>query len=317
MSVDPATAGVARANAHLADVADIVVVGSASRDLTSDDPRGWRLGGAVSYGSLALARLGLRVLALVGGDSEVAGSREIELLRAAGVDVRLVPLERSPVFENLEAAGGRVQTAVEPGDPIPPNVRPADAGSVMTWLLAPVAGELPDLWADAPPPAAVVGLGWQGLLRELPHGGQVRRIPPRSSRLLERARIVGVSRDDLRPDTDPASLLNLLHPGATLIVTDGVRGGERLAADSGDIRRDAYAAVTGVAEVDATGAGDVFLATYLAARRGRSSADPDTGDLALAAAAASLAVERPGLEGVPTLVELAERLEQTARQPRQ
>src|SRR6185295_20414519 len=37
----------------------VLVVGAASRDITPDDPRGWRLGGAATYGSLLLARLGL------------------------------------------------------------------------------------------------------------------------------------------------------------------------------------------------------------------------------------------------------------------
>ncbi|MCI0347185.1 MAG: hypothetical protein L0221_17375, partial [Chloroflexi bacterium] len=78
---------------------DVVVVGSASRDITPDDPRGWRLGGAVSYGALTLARLGLRVVAIVGADARVAESRELAQIRDAGVDVRLVELGRSPVFE--------------------------------------------------------------------------------------------------------------------------------------------------------------------------------------------------------------------------
>jgi hypothetical protein len=182
----------------------------------------------------------------------------------------------------------------------------------MTWLLAPVADELPEAWADGPPAEALVGLGWQGLLRDLPRGGSVQRRPPRPSRLLERATIVGVSRDDVPPDVTPESMVGLLRPGSTLLVTDGPRGGERLiAAGAGPPLRDWYAAVPGVSEVDATGAGDVFLATYLAARRGRAAEDPDAGDLALAAAAASLAVERFGLDGVLTLAELAARLERS------
>ena len=43
----------------------VVVVGAACRDLVDDDERGWRLGGGASYSALALARLGLRVGALV------------------------------------------------------------------------------------------------------------------------------------------------------------------------------------------------------------------------------------------------------------
>ncbi len=47
------------------DRPDLIVVGAASRDVTPNDPRGWRLGGAVAYVSLAAARLGLRVGALL------------------------------------------------------------------------------------------------------------------------------------------------------------------------------------------------------------------------------------------------------------
>ena len=49
-----------------------MVVGAASRDLTTDDPRGWRLGGSAAYCSLAAASLGLRVGCLLGVDAEAA-----------------------------------------------------------------------------------------------------------------------------------------------------------------------------------------------------------------------------------------------------
>ena len=51
---------------------EVVHVGSSSRDLTPDDPRGWRLGGGVTYAALTTARLGLRTAAVVGVDA--AGS---------------------------------------------------------------------------------------------------------------------------------------------------------------------------------------------------------------------------------------------------
>ncbi len=41
---------------------DVVIVGSATRDLSDEDPRGWMLGGGVTFGALALARLGLRAM---------------------------------------------------------------------------------------------------------------------------------------------------------------------------------------------------------------------------------------------------------------
>ena len=91
-------------------VIEVVHVGSASRDLTTDDPRGWRLGGGATYAALTTARLGLRTAAFIGVDAAAAEADELDRLREAGVDLRLVRLDEGPVFENRETAGGRVQT---------------------------------------------------------------------------------------------------------------------------------------------------------------------------------------------------------------
>src|SRR3954453_18960242 len=87
----------------------VPVVGAASRDLTRDDPRGWRLGGAVTYGALTLAPLGLDGRALIGPDPEAAPAVELDLLREAGVAIQIAPLRRGPVFLNAERASGREQ----------------------------------------------------------------------------------------------------------------------------------------------------------------------------------------------------------------
>ncbi|MEX2548533.1 MAG: hypothetical protein WD830_12225, partial [Chloroflexota bacterium] len=76
------------------DTPALVVVGAATRDLDASDPRGWRLGGTVTYSSMAAARLGARVMALIGVDAESATAAEIDVLRAAGVEVELVRLAR-------------------------------------------------------------------------------------------------------------------------------------------------------------------------------------------------------------------------------
>jgi len=267
----------------------------------------------VTYGALTLARLGLRVGAVIGVDEPGSTAAELDLLREAGADVRLVHLARTPVFENVETSAGRVQTCVEPGQPLPAEALqdlPPDWQAASTWLLAPVADELPDAWASVPPPRATVGLGWQGILRELGRGLRVTRRPPRPSALVSRADVVGVSHQDVDPGTEIESLSHLLHPGATLLVTEGQRGGWRLTiGDDGPIARRRYPSIAADREIDPTGAGDVFLAAYLASgliplggsgRRGS--------DLRLAAAAASHVIEGPGLRGVPTLGQVARRL---------
>jgi sugar/nucleoside kinase (ribokinase family) len=294
----------------------VVVVGAASRDRVADDSRGWRLGGAVSYGALAIARLGLRVAALVGTDAEAADAEELDTLREAGVDVRVVALPSGPVFDNIEEPGGRRQVAHEAASPLPVEALPPKWRSAQAWLLGPVAGELPEAWADIPPEDALVAVGWQGLLRDVRSGEPVRHLAPGPSPLLRRADIVAASGTDFGPDTRIDDVCAWLRPGATLLVTSGARGG--LAAEvgpDGPRRLHRYPSLRPDAVVDPTGAGDVFLATFLAAR-----ARPDLVggriaqryDLLLAAAAASLLVEGPGLAGVPGRDAIRQRMAEAA-----
>ncbi len=132
----------------------VVVVGSAARDIDETDPRGWRLGGGVTYCALACARLGLRTGALVGLDPAARDAHELRLLEDAGVDVRRVPLDSGPVFRNLELPGGRVQTCLSTAAPVPTDALPDRWREAPAWLLAPVglllgAGGVLSAWAAA------------------------------------------------------------------------------------------------------------------------------------------------------------------------
>jgi sugar/nucleoside kinase (ribokinase family) len=293
---------------------EVVHVGSASRDLNDDDPRGWRLGGGAPYSALTTARLGLRTAALVGVDTAAAAAAELDLLRGAGVDLVLVPLDECPVFVNRETGSGRVQTCVAVGRPVPTRATPARWRDAPNWSLVPVAGELEAGWASAVPEAAFVSLGWQGLLRHLQPGREVARSAPGESPLVRRADLVGVSRHDLAAGTRPEDLLRWLRSGARLVVTDGRDGGRMLQRiGDGTIVARRYDAVTAERHVDPTGAGDVFLAALLVAaiRRVTDASESGTAphhDLAFAAAAASFVVEAPGLLGVPKLATVEVRL---------
>lgn len=285
----------------------IVVVGSASRDLVDDDPRGWRLGGGVSYSALTSARLGIPTGAIVGVDAEAATASELDLLREAGVEVHLVPLEHGPVFVNIERPEGRLQLCGDHSDPIPVDAVPDGWRSAPGWILAPVATELPPDWAAVPTDEAFVAVGWQGLLRELEADRPVRHVAPRPDPIIGRADLVGLSRDDVDRDIALADLYALLRRGASLAVTQGDHGGLVVHGAHGD--RDAalelrhYPAVPSHDVVDPTGAGDVFLAALAAARVEPRLVGGRIGqgfDLLLAAAAASLVLEGPGMFGVPT-----------------
>jgi len=297
-------------------VPSVVVVGAAARDITDGDPRGWRLGGGVSYSALTTARLGLSTAALVGVDAEATGAWELDLLRSAGVDVRLVPLEHGPVFVNIEQPGGRVQECRDRSDPVPIDAIPPEWVPAPGWILAPVAAELPAAWADVPHGDALVAVGWQGLLRELVPGATVRHLRPRPDPIIGRADLVGLSRDDVDRDVVVEALYELLRPGASLVVTQGDRGGLVARSADGRLGFRHYPAVPSGTSVDPTGAGDVFLAALAAARieprlvGGRL----DQGfDLLLAAAAASLVLEDHGLLGVADRASVSARISESRR----
>jgi sugar/nucleoside kinase (ribokinase family) len=293
---------------------DVVHIGSASRDLTSNDPRGWRLGGGASYSALTTARLGLRTAAIVGVDREAAEAHELDLLRMAGVELMLVRLAEGPVFRNLQTASGRRQVCVARGEPLPVIAVHPEWRAAPAWSLVPVAGELGDAWATVVPATAFVGLGWQGLLRDLVAGHEVIRRPPSASPFLALADLVGVSRDDLTPGTSLRELTRWLERGAKLVVTDGPAGGVLIQRGrDGRPRTRRYAAATTDRELDPTGAGDVFLAALLASMvrpEAISPAVPQTiaAGLRLAATAASFVVEAPGLRGVPDRASVLDRL---------
>jgi hypothetical protein len=292
----------------------VAVVGAASRDLAAGDPRGWRLGGAVTYGSLTLARLGLRVRAIVGLDAAAATAHELDLLAASGAIVERVQLERGPVFENVETPAGRRQRCHSTASALPLTTTSRVEPAPDAILFAPVAGELDDAWLALAPPGAIVAVGLQGLLRALRAGADVRRTAPVPSALLRRADLVGLSRDDLPPGSDQAAVVRHTSPTATILVTAADRGGVALVpASGGDRDERRYLAVRSERVVDPTGAGDVFLAAVLAARldpglvAGRGGARTAR-ELRFAATAASLAIEAPGILGVPDLASVRRRL---------
>jgi sugar/nucleoside kinase (ribokinase family) len=290
----------------------VLVAGSAARDLTDADPRGWRIGGAVAYCSLMLARLGLDVRAVVGADREAGLATELDLLREAGVEVEVVPLASGPVFENIERPEGRRQRCIAVSARVPVSAVPArwSAGSIDGMLMGPVAGELGDDWAalaaepsGGPARPREIALGWQGLLRELHAGEDVRRRPPEPSGLLRAATLVAASRNDFAPGTSAESLLPLLAPDGTLVLTEGASGGAVFDRErhAGRTIERAYLANPSDDEVDPTGAGDVFLAAMLACRLEPSLASDVDEVERFAAAAATLAIEAPGLLGIPDL----------------
>lgn len=283
---------------------ELVVVGAASRDMAADDPRGWRLGGAVTYCSLAAARLGLRVGAVVGVDEPAADAAELVLLEEAGVMVRHVPLPNGPVFENIDRDGHRRQRWLSRSTGVGAETLPEAWRLAEGWIFGPVAGEIDRNWAQVPKKGARIGVGWQGMLRSFDRNGWVERVDPVGSELLQRAGLVCTSVDDLAPRADLRDLYRLAGGAeAAMVLTNGAKGG--IALDGAGLIR--YEALTAGAVADPTGAGDVFLAALMTAWLLTGELVTPR-NLRFAAAAGSLAVEGVGLAGVPSKSAVAARL---------
>ncbi|MDQ3553510.1 MAG: PfkB family carbohydrate kinase [Chloroflexota bacterium] len=274
---------------------DIVVVGAASRDLRPSDPRGWRLGGGVTYSARLLGQLGLSVGALIGVDSEASEAHELDELRDLGVVTEMVPLEQGPVFDNRQTHAGRVQIAYGVSDELPPQALPVAWQTACAYLLNPVAGEIGQVWAKALPSDALVGLGYQGLLRTLRPGAPIQARPLVPGPLSQRADLAALSSEDVRAGAPPLRRL-LARDEQRLVVTEGSLGALHVRRSSGRFLLRFVPAVPAESGTDATGAGDTFLAAWLAATFTLRERDMDDARcLALAALCASLLVEGNGI----------------------
>ncbi len=289
---------------------DVVVVGSATRDLSEEDPRGWMLGGGVTFGALALARLGLRTGVVLGLDEEAATARELELIRAAGAEIVAVPLAKGPVFTNVETLAGRIQTCGSLSDPVPIEVLPDGWDAAPAWVFAPIASEIPDDWIDVPSAGACVAFAWQGILRNLAAGERVTPKAPRPSPFLERADILAFSRHDVPSDLSLREIGAWVGDECDVLLTAGLVGGMLIRYVGGRIvGARAYPSVPSRQEIDPTGAGDTMLAGLVAARLVAGDEARAWGrDVYTGAAASSLLVEGPGMDSVPTFAQLLRRI---------
>ncbi len=289
---------------------DVVIVGSATRDLSDEDERGWRLGGGVTFGALALARLGLRTGVVLGLDEEAATAHELDLIRGAGASIVEVPLANGPIFTNVETLAGRIQTCGSLSDAVPIEALPDGWEAAPAFVFAPIASEIPDDWVEVPSASACVAFAWQGILRNLAAGERVTPKAPGPSPFLERADVLAFSRHDVPSDLSLHDVGAWVGDECDVLLTAGLVGGMLIRMRAGRVTgARAYPSVPSIVEVDPTGAGDTMLAGLVAARLVAGDEARRRGrDIYTGAAASSLLVEGPGMNSVPTFAQLLSRI---------
>ena len=270
---------------------DFLAIGHLSRDVT---PEGHALGGAVVFGAVTAARMGLRPAIVTSAEPDFDPGPAL-----AGIPVHVVPARATTSFENVDADGGRTQYVHSVAGPIGRPDVPEDWAAAPLVFLAPLARELGD---GAPRfPGATVVAALQGWLRRWDDSGLVGPRLWDGAGLLPHVSAAVVSEHDFGGG-DVASRWAALAPA--LVVTRGAQGAT---LHHGGTVRDVPAFPA--REVDPVGAGDVFAAAYLVAYH--ESGDPVYA-ATWASCAASFAVEAVGVAGIPTRARVAARLESRA-----
>ena len=264
---------------------DYLVVGHVAHDLT---PNGPRLGGTAAYAALTARALGYRV-----GIVTSAGP-ETSLQALDGIPVFSVESPRSTTYENIYTAQGRVQYLRARASHIDLNSVPDVWKQSSIVHIGPIADEVDStLPADFSP--ALLGLTPQGWMRQWDPDG---RVSPKQwatpEPALKNAGAVVLSREDVGGDDELIEHMASLT--RVLVVTEADAG--CVLYWHGDRRR--FRAPK-VEEVDATGAGDVFAASFFT--RFFSTRDPWEA-ARFATLIASHSVTRTGLEGIPTPQEI-------------
>ena len=270
----------------------LLVVGHLTEDLT---PEGPRLGGAAAFAGLLARRFRAPTTILTAVD---AAFPYLEALTGIRVD-RVHSPDRTRFQNRYRADGSREQTILGRAATIPESeihraVAGLPPGSAV--LYAPVADELGGSGALPRPGGrgALAGAAPQGLIRRWDDAGRVS--VHWTARAL--ARLAGLDFLSLSETELPEGV------GLSVPLVAATRGRRGAVLRRPGVPATEIPAVPG-AEVDPTGAGDVFAAALCI---GLWESVPAESAARLAAAAAAISIESPGTEGIPTLEGASARL---------
>lgn len=266
---------------------DYLLIGHITQDLTTEGPR---LGGGVTYSALTAQAIGLRV-GIVTSFAE-----EISLAPMNNVPIVNIHADASTTFENISTESGRVQYIYDTATNLHLYHVPDQWRTASIVHLAPVAQEVePSLVRNFP--SALIGVTPQGWLRSW---GRKRKVIytewPESAFVLQRVGAAVISAEDVH--NDESRIEEFAAHCRVLAITEG-KEGTRLYWN-GDVRR---FRPPKVAEIDSTGAGDIFAAAFFS----RLFTTRDPWEAArFATILGAISVTRPGLDAIPNHQEIEE-----------
>jgi len=270
---------------------DFLVIGHVTRDLQED---GYTIGGTVTFASLTARNLGPRTAVVTRASPDLSLN---PLYR--GIEVLRLPSPATTTFQNLYSTDGtrtqflRAVAGQIKAEDIPPAWREA-----RIVLLGPLIDELEDSIVKMFP-HSLIGVTPQGWMRCWDEEGRVFPKPwEGAAEVLDYAKVVVFSENDIERDENVIQAYARMAD--ILVVTHGPGGAT--VYHQGEVRH--FPAFETI-EVDPTGAGDVFAAAYLIELE--RSGDPYAA-AHFANCVASFIVEKPGVEGIPTLEQVERRL---------
>ncbi len=248
-------------------------------------------GGSALYAGLTAAKLGAAVRIVTSFGLDFTGR---ELISRAGIELEGDPAERTTTFEAIDTDERRTWRALSRANLIRGPIRGADI-----VFACPVLAEVDPSCLQATP-GVIVAAGLQGWLRSLGSDGLVEPREPPALDFVQGCRVVFCSDEDLAHNA-PRVLPQLLHLAEIVVVTEGPRG----AVVYLEGRPHRIHASPAARELDPTGAGDTFAASFLLAL---ASGVSPLESAVVGACAASIVIESPGPQAIEGLSALEERL---------
>jgi sugar/nucleoside kinase (ribokinase family) len=287
------------------DVApEFLTIGHVTRDIFPDGS--FSLGGTATFAAITGRRLGLASAIVTCADAQLLNELP-SLLPVIGVAGHASPA--STTFSNQYHEGFRTQYLLARADSLRKEDVPAAWHNSPIVLLGPLAQELDPTFITLFPrrPGALIAATPQGWLRRWDDAGRVSPTPwTAAEQVLPLLDVLILSHDDLLPfangnRADADAILTRWSTHIPLLVATDGRHGATLFQHGTIERFEAYP----VQEVDPTGAGDVFAAAFLCHlyQNGNPRAAVN-----FANCVASFSIEMVGVEGIPTIVMVDERL---------
>ncbi|MFQ5856883.1 MAG: PfkB family carbohydrate kinase [Anaerolineae bacterium] len=278
---------------------EYVVIGHITKDLT---PEGYTIGGTATYAALTARNLGLSVGIVTSFDPGFDPNSILE-----DISITRIPASETTTFQNLYHNGRREQFIHGVAASIDPAAVPVTWRRSPIIHLGPLVREIPSEILSIFDSHSLIGVTPQGWMRQWDESG---RVAPRhwheADGVLRRADALVFSVEDvarMRSEID-----RLAELAQIMVVTRGPAGatlflaGDRCGRSSDRVTHHPAFEAT---EMDPTGAGDVFAAAFLI--RLHETDDPHEATR-FANAVASLSIEGPGVQGIPTRAQVEHRL---------